>query len=88
MCAGILLKTYLLQRQANKKNHRFNNKKVVRYVGGYVAKSLIKKYEAPVALEFVICLSEMKVDGEGSDVLEYTRLIVDKKSVSWWFISS
>ncbi len=32
----------------------------------------------PVALEFVTCLSEMKVDGEGSNVLEYTRVWIEK----------
>lgn len=54
---------------------------VVRYIGGYVARSILRKYEklnTPVALQFVCCLDEIAVEGEGSDVLDYTRIWMDK----------
>ena len=54
---------------------------VVRYIGGYVACSLLRKYEKlniPVALQFVCCLGEIAVEGEGSDALDYTRIWMDK----------
>lgn len=54
---------------------------VVRYVGGYVARSLLRKYEKMntlVALQFVDCLGEMAVDGEGGNALDYTKIWMDK----------
>ena len=49
---------------------------VIRYVGGYVALKLLQKYEKKagnVASWYVHCLGEMPVEGEGEDVLMYTR---------------
>ena len=49
---------------------------VIRYVSGYVARQLLRKYEkksGEVHDQHVICLSEMAVEGEGSDLLSYTR---------------
>ena len=49
---------------------------VIRYVSGYVARQLLRKYEkksGEVHDQFVICLSEMAVEGEGSDLLYYTK---------------
>ena len=51
---------------------------VVRYVGGYVARSVLRKYEKKmgeneVYSQFIDCLGEMAVEGEGDDVLTYTR---------------
>ena len=48
---------------------------VIRYVGGYVARSLLKKYEkqkGKVCSQFIDCLGEMAVEGDGDDVLTYT----------------
>ena len=49
---------------------------VIRYVGGYVARSLLKKHEkmtGDMHSQFITCLGEMAVEGEGEDVLTYTR---------------
>ena len=50
---------------------------VVRYVGGYVVRSLLKKYErkkrCEVHSQIIACLGELAVEGEGDDVLTYTR---------------
>ena len=53
---------------------------VIRYVGGYVARSLLKRYEKQkvkvhVSSQFIDCLGEMTV--EGDDVLTYTRTWFD-----------
>ena len=54
-----------------------NELNVVRYVGGYVARSLLKKYErkkrCEVHSQFIDCLGELAVEGERDDVLTYTR---------------
>lgn len=58
-----------------------NELNVVRYVGGYVARSVLKKYErmrSEVASQFVECLGAMAVEGEGGDVLVYTRNWMEK----------
>ena len=49
---------------------------VIRYVGGYVARSLLKKHEkrnGDKHSQFIVCLGEMAVEGEGEDMLTYTR---------------
>ena len=50
---------------------------VVRYIGGYVARSLHKKYKRMKKFkthsQFVDCLGELAMEGEGDDVLIYTR---------------
>lgn len=49
---------------------------VMRYACGYVAHSLLKKYEKRAGekfSQFVVCLGEMAVVGEGEDLLAYTR---------------
>lgn len=49
---------------------------IIRYVGGYVARSLLKKHEkmtGDMHSQFIACLGEMAVEGEGEDVLAYTR---------------
>ena len=48
----------------------------LRYVGGFVACHLLQVYEKRSSIvydQYTTCLSEMAVDGEGSDVLSYTR---------------
>lgn len=49
---------------------------VIRYVCGYVACPLLKGYEKQkvktvVSSQFIDCLGEMAVEGEGDDVLTY-----------------
>ncbi len=49
---------------------------VLRYACGYVALKLQKCYEkmhGDIAQQYVTCLSEMAVDGEGNDLLDYTK---------------
>jgi len=49
---------------------------VLRYVGGYVARQLLKRYEkkpGEIYSQYVACLGEMAVEGEGDDILSYTR---------------
>ena len=49
---------------------------VIRYVDGYVARTLLKKYEkkdGEMHSQFITCLGEMAVEGEGEDMLTYTR---------------
>ena len=49
---------------------------VLRYACGYVGRKLLKQYEKKhedVAVQYVACLGEMAVEGEGSDVLSYTK---------------
>ena len=49
---------------------------VMRYVCGYVARSLLKKYEqkpGEIFSQYVTCLSEIAVEGEGEDILSYTK---------------
>ena len=53
----------------------------MRYACGYVPRSLLKKYETKcgeVYSQFVQCLGEMAVEGEGDDVLTYTRKWFDQ----------
>ena len=48
----------------------------LRYAGGYVARTILRKYEkksGEVSSQYVQCLGDMSVEGEGSDVLSYTR---------------
>ena len=54
---------------------------VLRYACGYVARALLKRYEqrsGEVNSQYVACLSEMAVDGEGDDVLSYTKTWFEK----------
>ena len=63
---------------------------VIRYVSGYVARQCLRKYEKKVKStkvkdpklelyeQYIVCLGEMAVEGEGGDVLEYTRKWIDK----------
>ena len=52
---------------------------VVQYVGGYVARTLLKRHEkkdGDVESQYIQCLGDMAVEfeeGEGDDVLAYTR---------------
>ena len=49
---------------------------VIRYACGYVAHKLLKRYEkksGDVVQQYIICLGEMAVEGEGNDFLAYTR---------------
>lgn len=46
---------------------------VMRYISGYVGRSLLRKYEKKSNPVYVACLSEMAVEGEGDDVLSYTK---------------
>ena len=51
------------------------------YVCGYVARSILRKYETrkgDVHSQYVQCLGDMAVEGEGSDVLVYTRKWLDQ----------
>ena len=48
----------------------------MRYACGYVARALLKKYETrhgEAYSQYVQCLGDMAVEGEGDDVLSYTR---------------
>ena len=48
----------------------------LRYAAGYVPHSLLKRYEkrgGEKNSQFVVCLAEMAVAGEGDDILSYTR---------------
>ena len=59
-----------------------NEMNVIRYVGGYVARSLLKRYEKKkgqiqLHSQFIDCLGEMAVEGDGDDVLTYTRTWFD-----------
>ncbi len=48
----------------------------MRYACGYVPRSLLKKYErlsSDTYSEYIQCLSDMSVEGEGGDLLDYTR---------------
>ena len=51
---------------------------VMRYVSGYVGRSLLQKYEKKSNPAYVACLSEMAVEGEGDDALSYTRKWFEK----------
>ena len=49
---------------------------VLRYACGYVGRKLLKCYEkkhGDVAQQYVTCLNEMAVEGEGTDLLVYTK---------------
>jgi len=49
---------------------------VLCYACGYVARKLLKCYEkkhGDIAQQYVTCLSEMAVDGDGDDLLGYTK---------------
>ena len=51
------------------------------YACGYVARSILHKYETrkgDVCSQYVQCLGDMAVEGEGSDVLLYTRKWLDQ----------
>lgn len=53
----------------------------LRYACGYVARSILRKYETrngDVYSQYVQCLGDMAVEGEGSDVLLYTRKWLDQ----------
>lgn len=53
----------------------------MRYACGYVPRSLLKKYESKsgeVYSQYVQCLGDMAVEGEGSDLLQYTRKWFDQ----------
>lgn len=53
----------------------------MRYACGYVPRSLLKKYETKcgdVYSQYVQCLGDMAVEGEGEDVLTYTRKWFDQ----------
>ncbi len=54
---------------------------VLRYVSGYVAHQLLKRYErksTDVYEQYVTCLGEMAVAGEGGDLLSYTTIWMEK----------
>ena len=54
---------------------------ILRYACGYVARNLLKRYEkqsGEVAQQYVTCLGEMAVEGEGDDVLAYTKIWLEK----------
>ncbi|SMN02542.1 hypothetical protein SPONN_1264 [uncultured Candidatus Thioglobus sp.] len=54
---------------------------VMRYVSGYVARSLLRRYEArtgDVYSQYVTCLGEMAVEGEGEDLLTYTKKWIEQ----------
>lgn len=56
---------------------------IIRYVSGYIARTLLKRYEKqpqknPCNVQFITCLGEMAVAGEGDDVLSYTRKWIDQ----------
>ena len=49
---------------------------VLRYACGYVARVILKKYEkksGEVASQYIQCLGDMAVEGEGEDLQEYTK---------------
>ena len=49
---------------------------VLRYACGYVARKLLKHYEkkrGDVVEQYVTCLGDMAVEGEGADLLAYTK---------------
>jgi hypothetical protein len=53
----------------------------LRYACGYVARSILRKYETrkgDVYSQYVQCLGDMAVEGEGDDVLLYTRKWLDQ----------
>ena len=53
----------------------------LRYACGYVARSILHKYETKkgdVCSQYVQCLGDMAVEGEGGDVLLYTRKWLDQ----------
>lgn len=53
----------------------------MRYACGYVPHALLKKYETrcgDVYSEYVQCLGDMAIEGEGDDVLAYTRKWMDQ----------
>lgn len=54
---------------------------ILRYVSGYVARQLLRRYEkksGEVYRQYVTCLGEMAVAGEGDDILSYTRKWMEK----------
>lgn len=54
---------------------------VMRYVGGYVARHILRRYEKSAGEHYhqcITCLGEMAVAGEGEDLLSYTRKWIDK----------
>lgn len=53
----------------------------MRYACGYVPRSLLKKYEikcGDMYSQYVQCLGDMAVEGEGDDILTYTRKWFDQ----------
>ena len=53
----------------------------MRYACGYVPRALLKKYEVKCGdkySDFVQCLGDMAIEGEGSDVLTYTTKWLDQ----------
>ena len=56
--------------------HFTNELNVLRYACKYVEHKLLKQYEkkhGDMAVQYVACLGEMAVEGEGSDLLAYTK---------------
>jgi len=54
---------------------------VMRYAGGYVPHSLLKRYEKKTGRkhdQFIECLGDMAVESEHSDFLSYTKEWIDK----------
>lgn len=54
---------------------------VMRYVGGYVARQLLRRYEhksGELYSQYITCLGEMAVAGEGDDLLSYTTKWMEK----------
>lgn len=47
---------------------------IIRYAAGYVPFKLLKKYEKSSETEFVECLSNMSINGDESNLMEYTRM--------------
>ena len=57
---------------------------VLRYACGYVAHNLLKRYEkktGDIAQQYVTCLGEMAVEGEGDDLLAYKRQWMEQVNV-------
>ncbi len=54
---------------------------ILRYACGYAACKLLKRYEkkpGEITQQYVNCPGEMAVEGEGDDVLAYTKVWLDK----------
>ena len=78
----VCLKEHFIVRESSSRNSdseiilSSDELNVMRYVGGFVARQLLQIYEKRSSIvydQYTTCLSEMAVNGEGSDVLSYTR---------------